>query len=310
MPNMSSCMPNMPSCAFADEPSADITLNFRNAAVMDSAHSQVLYSLNDYISNFELAELSNQAYVGGISFFFYVNDGLTIKVSGYSQRLAPLVNALLDRYLAITSTAQQLQQAKAWCRPQLDGTDKSNIYSQEIISAKPISDISYVERDAKQALVDGIILQAVMDYCTTLIKPTALDVPLFGNLTPERAETLARGLNEYLGLTGVDWQRAKIRPPFMCCCGRSFRSGSTVLILPWRRPMFPSVITVSRGWPAVICVADCQLLVLQAIFLPRSSWLSGYTVFMLPIFAGDLAGFEFVMQSGCYQPTYLCTSSI
>lgn len=92
---------SMPSRAFANEPRADITLNFRNAAAMGSARNQVLYSLNDYLSNLELAELSNQAYVGGISFSSYVNNGLTIKASGYTQRLVPLVIAQLDRYLAI-----------------------------------------------------------------------------------------------------------------------------------------------------------------------------------------------------------------
>lgn len=61
----------MPSRAFADGPRSDITLSFRKVAAMSSAGNQVIYSLNDYLSNLELTKLSNEAYVGGIRFSSY-----------------------------------------------------------------------------------------------------------------------------------------------------------------------------------------------------------------------------------------------
>ncbi|MEN3258254.1 pitrilysin [Sodalis endosymbiont of Spalangia cameroni] len=292
----------MPSRAFADEPRADITLNFRNAAAMGSARNQVLYSLNDYLSNLELAELSNQAYVGGISFSSYVNNGLTIKASGYTQRLVPLVNALLDRYLAIAPTAQQLQQAKTWYRQQLDGTDKSKAYSQAIIPAKVLSDIPYVERDARRALIDGITLQEVMDYRATLIKPTALDVLVVGNLTPERAETLARGLKERLGLTGTDWRRADkatVNAPLRALIQKRLDSTDSAL----------AAVYVPLGYDRIEGMACSYLLsqIVESWFYKqlRTQEQLGYAVFMLPIFVGDRAGVGFVLQSGRYQPAYL-----
>lgn len=71
----------MPSRAFADEQRSDITLNFRNVAAMSSARNQVALFTNDYLFNLKLTELSNQAYVGGISFSSYANDGLLICLS-------------------------------------------------------------------------------------------------------------------------------------------------------------------------------------------------------------------------------------
>lgn len=292
----------MPSRTFADEPRADITLNFRNAAAMSSARNQVLYSLNDYLSNLELAELSNQAYVGGISFSSYANDGLTIKASGYTQRLVPLVNALLDRYLAISPTAQQLQQAKTWFRQQLDGTDKSKAYSQAVIPAKVLSDIPYIERDARRALIDGITLQEVMDYRATLIKPTALDVLVVGNLTPEQAETFSRGLKTRLGLTGTDWRRADkatVATPLQAIIQKRLDSTDSAL----------AAVYVPVGYDRIEGMACSYLLsqMVESWFYKqlRTQELLGYAVFMLPVFVGDRAGVGFVLQSGRYQPAYL-----
>ncbi|MGP4123709.1 MAG: hypothetical protein ACTXOO_04575 [Sodalis sp. (in: enterobacteria)] len=79
-------------------------------------HNQVLYSLNDYLSNLELTDLSNQVYMGRISFSFYVKDCLTIKTSGYTQHLVQPVNTLLDCRLAIATTVPQLLQTKTWYR--------------------------------------------------------------------------------------------------------------------------------------------------------------------------------------------------
>lgn len=67
-----------------------------------------------------------------------------------------------------------------------------------------MSDILYIEQDARRALIGGI----TDGLSPTLIKPTALDVLVVGNLTSEKAETFSRRLKTRLGLTGTDWRRA------------------------------------------------------------------------------------------------------
>lgn len=204
--------------------------------------------------------------------------------------------------MVIAPTAPQLQQAKTWYRQQLDGTDKSKAYSQAIIPAKVLSDIPYVERDARRALIDGITLQEVMDYCATLIKPTALDVLVVGNLTPERAETLARGLKERLRLTGTDWLRADkatVDAPLRALIQKRLDSTDSAL----------AAVYVPLGYDRIEGMACSYLLsqIVESWFYKqlRTQEPLGYAVFMLPIFVGDRAGVGFVLQSGRYQPAYL-----
>lgn len=292
----------MPSRYFADEPRADITLNFRNANAMQSARDQVLYSLNDYISNQQLAELSNQAYVGGISFSSYVSDGLTIKASGYTQRLAPLVVSLVERYNAIVPTEDELIQAKSWFREQLDGTDKGKAYSQAIIPAKVLSDLPYVERNARRALIDGISLPELKNYRAGLIKPTALDMLVVGNMAPDQASSLARELKTRLALTGTDWQRAgkaavtRVQQAIIRKRGSSTDSALAAVYVP-------------LGYDRIDGMANSYLLsqIVESWFYRqlRTDEQLGYALFMMPVFVGDQAGIGFVLQSGRYQPAYI-----
>lgn len=292
----------MPSRYFADEPRADITLNFRNPAIMASAREQVLYSLNDYIASQNLAELSNQAYVGGISFSTYENDGLTIKASGYTQRLSQLVLSLVDRYAAFTPTVDQLLQAKSWYREQLDGTEKEKPYAQAMIPAKVLSSLPYVERDQRRALIDAMTVQDLIDYRATLFKPAALDMLVVGNLTPQQAIDLSKQLKEHIGWTGTQWRRADkvgIDRPQLALIEK--RGGSSDAAL--------SAVYIPSGYDLVQGMANSYMLaqIMESWFYQqlRTQEQLGYAIFMTPVFVGNQGGIGFVLQSGSRQPAYL-----
>ncbi|WP_414636867.1 pitrilysin [Acerihabitans sp.] len=292
----------MPSRYFADEPRADITLNFRNPAIMATARNQVLYSLNDYIASQDLAELSNQAYVGGISFSTYENDGLTIKASGYTQRLSQLVLSLVERYATYTPTVDQLLQAKSWYREQLDGTEKEKPYAQAMIPAKVLSALPYVERDERRALIDGMTVRDLEDYRETLFKPTALDMLVVGNMTPQQATDLSAQLKKQIGWTGTQWRRADkvsiVRPQLAVI---QKRGGSSDAAL--------SAVYVPAGYDRVQGMANSYMIaqIVESWFYQRlrTQEQLGYAIFMVPVFVGDQGGIGFVLQSGTHQPAYL-----
>ncbi|WP_413732030.1 pitrilysin [Sodalis sp. RH20] len=292
----------MPSRYFADVPRADITLNFRNPAVMASARNQVLYSLNDYIASQDLAELSNQAYVGGISFSTYENDGLTIKASGYTQRLSQLVLSLVERYATFTPTVDQLLQAKSWYRQQLDGTEKEKPYAQAMIPVKVLSALPYVERDERRALIDGMTVQDVIDYRETLFKPTALDMLVVGNMTPQQATELSAQLKKQIGWTGTQWRRAdkvQITRPQLAVMQKQGGSSDAAL----------SAAYVPAGYDRIQGMANSYMLaqIVESWFYQqlRTQEQLGYAIFMVPVFVGDQGGIGFVLQSGTRQPAYL-----
>ncbi len=292
----------MPSRYFADEPRADITLNFRNPAVMATPRDQVLYSMNDYIAGLDLAELNNQAYVGGINFSTYESDGLTVKASGYTQRLSQLVVSLIDRYTAFTPTEDQLAQAKTWYREQLDGTDKGKAYSQAVIPARVISEWPYVERDARRALIDGVTVQDLIDYRQKIFRPAALEMLVVGNMTPPQSIALADQLKKHIGWTGTRWQRTpkvEIRQPQRALIQKTGSSTDSALAAAYIPP----------GYDRIQGMVNSYLLsqIVESWFYQqlRTQEQLGYAIFMTPVFIGDQGGIEFVLQSGTRQPAYL-----
>lgn len=292
----------MPSRYFADEPRADITLNFRNANIMATARDQVLYAMNDYIAGLDLSELSNQAYVGGISFSSYDSDGLTIKASGYTQRLAKLVATVVERYAAFTPTEDQLAQAKVWYRIQLDGIDQDKAYAQAVIPAKVLTHWPYVERDQRRALIDGMTLKDLIDYRRQLFKPAALEMLVVGNMTPESVVALGRELRKTIGWSGTSWQRAaktQIKQPQLAVIQKSGSSTDSALAAAF----------VPTGYDRITSLANSYMLsqIVEGWFYQqlRTQEQLGYAIFMTPVAIGDQGGIEFVLQSTTRQPAYL-----
>ncbi len=292
----------MPSKYFSTEPRASITLNLRNAGVMATARDQVLYALTDYIAGLDLAELSNQAYVGGISFSTFESDGLTIKASGYTQRLSQLTMTLARRYATFTPTAGQLVQAKGWYREQLDGTDKDKAYAQAMVPANVLSNLPYFERSERRALIASITLQELIDYRNRLFSAAALDMLVVGNMTPENATRLARQLKSALGLTGRDFARTDkvmVDRPLQALLEKRGSSSDSAL----------AALYVPVGYERIEGMACSYLLsqIVESWFYQqlRTREQLGYAVFMMPQFIGDQAGLGFVLQSGRYQPSWL-----
>ena len=292
----------MPSRYFGDEPRADMTLNFRQTGLMTSARDQVLYAMNDYIAGLDLAELSNQAYVGGINFSTYEDDGLTVKASGYTQRLSQLVASLIDRYAAFTPTADQLAQAKTWYREQLDGTDRGKPYAQAVIPAKVLSEWPYIERDERKALIDGLTLQDLIDYRRKLFKPAALEMLVVGNMTSQQADALAEQLKKQVGWTGTQWQRTprvEVKQRQLAVIQKPGTSTDSAL----------SATYVPAGYDLIQGMVNSYMLsqIVESWFYQqlRTQEQLGYAIFMTPVFVGDQGGIEFVLQSGTRQPAYL-----
>ncbi|MEA9392509.1 pitrilysin [Acerihabitans sp. TG2] len=292
----------MPSRYFADEPRADITLNFRNPTIMSNARDQVLYAMIDYIAGQDLAELSNQAYVGGISFSSYENDGLTIKATGYTQRLTPLVLSLVNRYVSFTPTADQLTQAKSWYLEQLNGTEKEKPYAQAMIPSKVLSTLPYVERDTRRAVINDIRLQDLIDYRNNMFRSASLDMLVVGNLTAPQATALAAELKKQIGWMGTGWPRSsqvQIRQAQRAIIQKI--GGSTDSAL--------AAVYVPTGYDRVQGTAYSYLLsqIIESWFYQqlRTREQLGYAIFSLPVCVGEQGGIGFVLQSGTRQPAYL-----
>ncbi|ADO47181.1 pitrilysin [[Enterobacter] lignolyticus] len=291
-----------PSRYFASEPKADVTMVLRNPHAMDSARSQVLFALNDYLAGIALDQLSNQAAVGGISFSTGANNGLMVNASGYTQRLPQLFDALLQGYFSYQPTDEQLAQAKSWYTQMLDSADKGKAFDQAIMPVQMLSQVPYFQREARRATLPSITLRDVLEWRDKLKAGARPEFLVVGNMTAEQSTALARQVQKQLGANGTQWCRNrdvvvdKKQSVIFEKAGSTSDSALAAVFAP------PNVDEYSSS-------AASSLLgqIIQPWFYTqlRTEEQLGYAVFAFPMSVGRQWGMGFLLQSSNKQPGFL-----
>lgn len=292
----------MPSRYFASEPKADITLILRNPKAMDSARSQVMFALNDYLAGLALDQLSNQAAVGGISFSTGANNGLMLNANGYTQRLPQLFDALLQGYFSYTPTEEQLEQAKSWYKQMMDSAEKGKAYEQAIMPVQMLSQVPYFQRDERKALLASITLKDVLAYRDQLKAGARPEFMVIGNLSAEQSIALARNTQSQLGANGNEWCRNKNvvvnkqQNAIFEKAGNSTDSALAAVFVPPNADEFSSSAASAMLAQIVQPWFYTQL---------RTEEQLGYAVFAFSMNIGRQWGMGFLLQSNEKQPAFL-----
>ena len=291
-----------PSRYFASEPKADVSLILRNPKAMDSARNQVMFALNDYLAGLALDQLSNQASVGGISFSTNANNGLMVNANGYTQRLPPLFQALLEGYFSYTATEDQLEQAKSWYNQMMDSAEKGKAFEQAIMPAQMLSQVPYFSRDERRKILPSITLKEVLAYRDTLKSGARPEFMVIGNMTEAQATTLARHVQKQLGADGSEWCRNKdvvVDKKQSVIFEKAGNSTDSAL----------AAIFVPTGYDEYTSSAYSSLLgqIVQPWFYNqlRTEEQLGYAVFAFPMSVGRQWGMGFLLQSNDKQPSFL-----
>jgi protease-3 len=291
-----------PSCYFASEPKADVSVVLRNPQAMDSAKNQVMFALNDYLAGIALDQLSNQAAVGGISFSTNANNGLMVNANGYTQRLPQLFQALLEGYFSYTATEEQLEQAKSWYAQMMDSAEKGKAFDQAIMPVQMLSQIPYFQRETRRALLPSITLKEVMDYRTALKTHSRPEFLVVGNMSEDQAKTLAQNVRKQLGANGNEWCRnqnvlvEKQQNVIFEKAGSSTDSALAAVFVPTGYDEY-----ASSAYSAVLGQ------IIQPWFYNqlRTEEQLGYAVFAFSMNVGRQWGLGFLLQSSDKQPAYL-----
>lgn len=191
----------LPSFYFADEPKIRLMLSLRNSAVLDNARQQVLFNLVDYLVKKALYDLEYQAFVAGMNYTIYSNQGMMINLSGFSQYLPELLMAILTEYRTFTVDDVQLQQAKSWYQQQLDMADKVTAYELALQPIEAISNLNYTARNTRRELVDSITLNELINYRDQLFKQMSVSLLATGNITASQVKALAQKVKSLIGTT-------------------------------------------------------------------------------------------------------------
>ncbi|AJF74709.1 protease [Raoultella ornithinolytica] len=291
-----------PSQYFASEPKADVSLVLRNPQAMDSARSQVMFALNDYLAGIALDQLSNQAAVGGITFSTGANNGLMVNANGYTQRLPQLFTALLDGYFSYAPTEEQLEQAKSWYAQMMDSADKGKAYDQAIMPAQMVSQVPYFQREERRALLPSITLKEVLAYRDNLKAKGRPELLVIGNLTAGQSTDMARQIQQQLGSDGNEWCRNKdvlVNSKQLAIFEKTGSSTDSALAAVFAPPNIDEYSSSAAS----------SLLgqIIQPWFYNqlRTEEQLGYAVFAFSMNVGRQWGVGFLLQSSDKQPAFL-----
>ena len=291
-----------PSRYFQTEPKADVTMVLRNPHAMDSARSQVMFALNDYLAGIALDQLSNQAAVGGISFSTGANNGLMVNANGYTQRLPQLFDALLQGYFSYQPTEEQLEQAKSWYAQMLDSAEKGKAFEQAIMPVQMLSQVPYFQREERRALLPSITLKDVLSWRDSLKTGARPEFMVVGNMTAEQSTQLARKVQTQLNAHGSEWCRNqdvvvdKKQNAIFEKASSSTDSALAAVFAPPKADEFSSSAASAMLGQIVQPWFYNQL---------RTEEQLGYAVFAFPMSIGRQWGLGFLLQSNDKQPGFL-----
>ncbi len=303
----------MPSQYFASQPKAHIAINLPHKDALASARQQVLFALNDYLAGIALDQLAYQASVGGIHFSTAANHGLSLYASGFTQHLPRLLTALVAGYSGFQPTPAQLTQAKSWYREQLAAAEAGKAYDLAIEPAQQLSQVPYTERHERRKMPDTITVQDVSDYRDDLLKKSAIEILITGNMSAPEAITLAESLQQQLGGAKADLLSAKE--------GSARKEVIREEVVVQRRQLATLQRTVPSTDNALAAVyipvgynemegMACSALLAHIIdpwfyHQLRTQEQLGYALFSFPISVGNQWGIGFLLQSNNKTADYL-----
>ncbi|KAA1195263.1 pitrilysin [Photorhabdus heterorhabditis] len=292
----------MPSQYFADEPKASIALDLRNAESLNSARKQVTFSLLDYLALLSLDQLGYQASVAGMSISTGSADGLQLGVSGYTQRLPELLTSLINDYMAFAPTENQLEQAKSWYREQIEVSNNGKAYDMAMQPLKRLSVVPYTEQSVRLKELEAITVQDIVEYRHELIKNSALQMMIIGNLTEQQSKVIAESAHKQLANQGNSWwsgDKVVIDKNYQVNFQRVGSSTDSAL----------AEIYIPNGYNRIEGYAYSSLLsnMLKPWFYEQLRTVEqlGYAVFAFNTRVGEQWGLGFLLQSNSKQPKYL-----
>ncbi|CAK9884340.1 MAG: Protease 3 [Candidatus Erwinia impunctatus] len=291
-----------PSQLFADEPKAMLTLTLRNPQTMSNAKNQVLYSLNDYLAALATDALRSQASIAGVNFSTTENGGVTFTLSGFTQYLPTLTEALLRDYANYQTDEQQLAQAKAWYLERLDAAERGKAFEQALQPAQLVSQLPYIQRRERRAVIPDITLADLKRYRLMLLQEATPDLLVVGNMAPGSVKKLAQSLKNITGSQGKRFWYGddvvidkKIAADFQRAAS-STDSALAALYVPLNENEYQGM---------------AKSMLLSQIIQPwfynqlRTEEQLGYAVFTFPGTVGRQWGIGFLLQSNVKQPAAL-----
>ena len=180
-------------------PKADIYINIRSPKANDSAQASVEGNLFAKMINDSLNEYSYPAYLAGLDYTFYRNSrGVTIKVSGYSEKLETLLNTVLDAVFNAPLTQNRFDIYKEEITRAYRNEAKDKPYSLAYKSLMTLLMSSTWSLPERLNAAEHLELTDIETYRKTLLQEIQVVMLTHGNLTEDTATALANNVQQTL----------------------------------------------------------------------------------------------------------------
>ncbi|MBG5883383.1 pitrilysin [Providencia alcalifaciens] len=294
----------MPSQYFADEPKASITLDLRYNDQDETAKSQVVGSLLQYISSLKMDELQYQASVAGMSVSVSQGVGLQLNASGYTQHLSELFLSMTKVYLSFEPTERELIQAKSWYKEQIEVANNAKAYELAMQPLQRLNSVPYFEQEQRLAALDTITLKDITDYRNSVVEGAALQALVVGNITQQQSVQTIQDVSKLLKSKGKNWWSGDIvvvNKTYLADFHKQGNSSDNAL----------AELFIPDGYDRIDGAVLSGILskIVQPWFYDqlRTNEQLGYAVFAFKVGLGDQWGIGFLLQSNAKTPDYLNT---
>ncbi|MTB46456.1 pitrilysin [Providencia sp. wls1950] len=294
----------MPSQYFADEPKASITLDLRYNDQDETAKSQVVGSLLQYISSLKMDELQYQASVAGMSVSVSQGVGLQLNASGYTQHLSELFLSMTKVYLSFEPTERELIQAKSWYKEQIEVANNAKAYELAMQPLQRLNSVPYFEQEQRLSALDTITLKDITDYRNSVVEGAALQALVVGNITQQQSVQTIQDVSKLLKSKGKNWWSGDIvvvNKTYLADFHKQGNSSDNAL----------AELFIPDGYDRIDGAVLSGILskIVQPWFYDqlRTNEQLGYAVFAFKVGLGDQWGIGFLLQSNAKTPDYLNT---
>ncbi|GLQ29816.1 insulinase family protein [Litoribrevibacter albus] len=287
-----------------DSPKADIFINIRSPQGNNTAQQGVAGNLFAKLINDSLNEYSYPAYLAGLDYAFYRNSrGVTIKVSGYSEKLETLLNTVIDSMFNAPLEEQRFNIYKDETLRAYTNEAKDKPYSLAYKKLVTLLMSSSWTLEERMTAAQEITLEDIEAYRKNLFKEIEVVMLTHGNLSEDEAKKIGAHVKQTLfkdsqSTTVPANQVAKLTKGEITGFNLDTQHNDSVLLAYYQG------LEISDQERALAGLAS------QVISTPfytdiRTEKQRGYIVFATPIPLAQVPGFTLITQSHVVGPKTL-----
>ena len=184
--------------AFRQEPKAILMTRLQSAHFAATREQEALQGVLLELWDQKQAGLRYQAMEAGLGLSVSGDEGIVIRIDGFSQHQADLLSRVLD-FLDQEVTPADFEQVKAEQLRGLANMEKQGLFGQAMGAMRNLLKVPSWDHRAIEETTKGLTPRDLDGYLRAVRRDLRLTVFGFGNIAPDDLRTLGNGLRRFVG---------------------------------------------------------------------------------------------------------------